>query len=122
MAVPLNVTQVSTFDPHGDPSTVKRRWERWLRGFEIMANAAGCTHDAQRRDLLLHSAGEDVQDIFETLTDTGEDCKTAKDKLTVHFSINENVPYNRHVFRQCEQKEGQPVVQFVTRLDRKSVV
>ena len=66
------------------------RWTRWLSGFELFADAKGliieqllaaATADAvqrqhvvrqRRRALLLHSAGPDVQDIFLTLTETGE--------------------------------------------------
>ena len=36
----------------------------------------------RKRALLLHYAGEDVNDIFETLTDTGDDYETAVTKLT----------------------------------------
>jgi hypothetical protein len=100
MSIPLNVSQVNPFDPHGDPTTVKRRWEKWLRGFGTMANAAGCKDDKQKRDLLLHSAGEEVQDIFYTLSDNSDDYKTATEKLTEHFSVHENVPYKRVCFSE----------------------
>ena len=33
----------------------------------------GVTDNTQKRALLLHCAGMEVQDIFDTLTDTGED-------------------------------------------------
>ena len=81
---------VPKFDPFGEPSTLGPRWTRWLSGFELFADGkgliieqllAGATAESvqrqhvvrqRRRALLLHSAGPDVQDIFLTLTDTGE--------------------------------------------------
>ena len=81
---------VPKFDPFVEPSTLGPRWTRWLSGFELFADGkeliieqllAGATAESvqrqhvvrqRRRALLLHSAGPDVQDIFLTLTDTGE--------------------------------------------------
>ena len=40
----------------------------------------------RQRALLLHYAGEDVNEIFDTLTDTGEDIATAKLKLKEYFA------------------------------------
>ena len=43
--------------------------------------------------MLLHYAGDGVQDIFDTLPDTGEakDNKRAKDKLSEYFSPKINI-------------------------------
>ena len=41
-----------------------------LRPFERYVGASGVTDDSQKRRLLLHCAGEGVQSIFYTLTDT----------------------------------------------------
>ena len=117
----INVNPVPTFDPHGDPNTMQQKWKRWLRSFELYSDAAGCDDDKRKRKLLLHSTGPDVQDIFDTLTETGEDYKTAADKLTMYFTSVKNVPYNRHVFRQENQAEGEIVSQFVTRLRTLSI-
>ena len=73
-----DLTSVKPFDPHGEPSGVGRRWQRWLKSFSVYADSKGLLIAAdkadkkvQRRALLLHSAGEAVQEIFETLADTG---------------------------------------------------
>ena len=39
--------------------------------------ALGINDKKQQRALLLHLTAQDIQDIFETLTDTGEDYETA---------------------------------------------
>ena len=121
MSVVIQVAPVSQFQPHGDGNTVAQRWKRWVRTFEVYASACGCKDEKQKRQLLLHSAGPLVQDIFETLTDTGEDFKTANEKLTAYFTPQKNVPYSRHVFRQENRKEGESVAEFVTRLRQLSI-
>ena len=51
--------------------------------------------DKQKRALLLYQAGPETQEIFETLTDklTGDDYKTAQEKLDAYFSPKKNVDY-----------------------------
>lgn len=118
MAVPISVASIPPFDPHGDQNSVAQRWQKWLKSFAIFADATGCKNDKQKRQLLLHTAGSEIQDIFYTLTETGTDYKTAADKLNEYFAPRQNTSYNRHIFRQEKQKDGETVAQFVTRLRR----
>ena len=46
-------------------------WRRWKRSFEFFVDAKGITKDAQKQALHLNCAGQDVQDIFVTLSDPG---------------------------------------------------
>ena len=54
--------------------------ERWLTSFELFADGKGpiitegtnAVTKQRRRAMLLHSAGPGVQEIFSTLSDTGE--------------------------------------------------
>ena len=64
----------------------------------------------------MHTAGPEVQDIFDVLTDTGDTYESAEAKLTEYFKPQQNIPYNRHIFRQERQQEGELITQFVTRL------
>ena len=64
---------IGKFDCHGDASTLGTRWTRWLKSFELFADAQGLiistdsdTNKHRRRAQLLHYAGPDVQDIFYT--------------------------------------------------------
>ena len=72
----------------------------------------------QRRALLLHCAGPDVQDIFDVLPDTGgaKDYQKAEDALTRHFVAQVNTPYERHLFREMVQGEDETTDQFAVRL------
>ena len=114
--VQINVSPVPPFDPHGDVTAVYQKWQRWVKGFEIFADAAGCKDAVQRRQLLLHSAGADVQDIFFTIDPEPADYDAAKQALNTYFKPVKNLPYQRHLFRQTSQQEGEPMNQFVTRL------
>lgn len=72
----------------------------------------------RKRALLLHYAGTDVDEIFDTLPNTGEDgdYDTAVAKLNEYFSPQVNTTYEVYNFRQTKQKEGESLDSFHTRL------
>ena len=78
--------------------------------------ASGISDQKQKRAILLHLAGAEVQEIFETLPDTGDDYKTALEKLNAHFNPCKNIAFERHVFRQATQRADESMDAFVTRL------
>ena len=87
----------------------------------------GVIRKSFQKALLLHCAGMEVQDIFETLTDPGapdgEDdnvYKAALRTLDAYFTPQVNVPYERHMFRQMRQEENETVDQFVVRLSNQA--
>ena len=58
------------------------------------------TEDKQKSALLLYQAVQETrQEIFDTLTETGEDFKTALDKLDEYFLPKKNVDYETFQFR-----------------------
>ena len=95
---------------------IHQTWKRWVSSFELFISASAVTCDTQKRALLLHCAGPNVQDIFGTLSNTGCEYAIALSKLNIYFTPIVNVPYTRHVFRQMKQNEGEIILQFVTRL------
>ena len=64
------IVNLNPCDCTGNPTSVGPR-RRWKRFFEFFLEAKGITKDTQKHALLLHCAGQDVQDIFVTLSDTG---------------------------------------------------
>ena len=66
-----------------------------MRGYELYMSASGITPDGQKRQLFLHSAGPEVQDIFFTLTYTAT--TYVRDKLNEYFTTCKNTSY---MFRQ----------------------
>lgn len=72
-----------------------------------------CFHRQKRqRALLLYYAGDDLQEIFETLPKTGDDFGTAKEKLNAYFDPKRNVEYKTYKFRQAKQNSGEKMDAF----------
>ena len=93
------------------------RWERYVKSVKIYLAAKGINAAQRQRAILLHCAGDDVQDIAENnITDTGTDFATLVRKLTEYFGAQNNVVFERYQFRQCTQLEGEKVDSWHTRL------
>ena len=122
MATNLEIGSIHPFDCKGNPTSVGPRWRRWKRSFEFFLEAKGLKKDSQRKALLLHCAGQDVQDIFDTLTDPGPvpagDTEYAKAmrSLDGYFFPQVNIPFERHEFPQAKQDESETADQFVMKL------
>ncbi len=76
------------------------------------------TDATQKRALLLHYAGPDVDNIFETLPDTGEDkdYKKAVECLNAYFVPKVNTIYEEYQFRQAKQCSNESLASYHTRL------
>ena len=63
-------------------------------------------------------AGPDVEKIFETIPDNGKekDHVVAATKLTEYFAPKKNIMYEIHLFRKAQQRQGETIDQFYTRL------
>ena len=96
---------IPKFDCYSDPATLGPRWKRWLTSFELFVDGKGLiiteTTNAntrqQRRAMLLHLAGPEVQEIFSTLADTGEatDYSAAVTALNGYFLLKANVLHRK---------------------------
>lgn len=127
MAKNFGINGVMPFDCTGDTTSVGPRWRRWKMAFQFYIDSTGITDPRQKKALLLHSAGIDVQEVYSTL---GESTRGSKDEtdeyekamktLDSHFMPQINVPFERHEFRQMFQGESETVDQFVIRLTRQS--
>ena len=71
MAVNIGFGSINYFGCTGNPTSVGSRWRRWKRSFQFFIEAKRITNDTQKQALLLHCAGQGVQDIFVTLSDPG---------------------------------------------------
>ena len=104
------------FDVHID-GNVGPRWRKWLTRFERLLIATNITEAKQQRALLLHYAGPAVDEIFDTLPNTGQDTdyKAAVVALNAYFipQANSTFEYN---FRQAKQQHGENIDAFHTRL------
>ena len=120
---------LSPLDLTGPASQVGERWRKWKRAFEYFAEGKGIDNVRKKTSLLLHFAGMDVQDIFEELQDPSHIPESdhnvyryfiAIRKLDSCFPVEEKIPYERHVFRQFTQGEGETADQFIVRLRKQA--
>ncbi len=88
--------------------------------FETYLIALNIKEDTQKRALLLYQVGEATQEIFDTLSDTGEDkdYKVALEKLDEYFSPKKNIDYEIFHFHHAKQNIDETTDQFATRLRR----
>ena len=45
-----DLSSIKSFNPHGDPSNVGRRWRRWLKSFCLYADSKGLIIQADSAD------------------------------------------------------------------------
>ena len=69
---------IAQFDPHGHRSSLALTWKDWSARFKRSMVAFEVKGKARQRALLLYLAGPEVEHIFSTLPDTGEEDNTTK--------------------------------------------
>ena len=124
MATPF--VQFEKFDTELDKANVGTRWKKWITRFEFCLTAAGITNDARMKANLINCAGEQVFDIFESLTITpragvggGPDeteYAATKRTLSEYFNPADNTEYHVFKFRSTKQQENETMDQFSSRL------
>lgn len=110
--LPVDVDSLTAFDLKGDANGISQQWKQ---SFGLYLRGKGVTDDGQKRALLLHAAGVDVQEIYFTLANEEESSsftKTVK-VLDDYFVPKSNVPFERHLFRQIANASDETVDQFV---------
>ena len=113
----LSLPSFPSFDVHLDGS-VGPRWKKWLARFERLLIVTNITEAKHQRALLLHYAGPAVDEIFDTLPDTGEakDYKKAIDALNAYFIPQVNTAFEEYNFREAKQQNGETIDAYHTRL------
>ena len=123
---PGEIAGPPAFDISGDATSAGSRWKRWKKAFQYYLLARGVNNPNQQKALLLHVAGMDVQDVFETLTDPGHPDEVDPDPhniyeralrtLDSHFIPTINAPFERHMFHKMKQEPQETVAQYVARM------
>lgn len=113
-----NAVDTVAFHVHDEPNTVAARWTKWLKRFEGAMTGFNISDYKRKKALLLHFAGEDVQDIFETLTDTGDekDYQKATTALTAYFTPKRNIVYETIHFRRTKQHGEETIDAYMSRV------
>lgn len=97
------------------------RWTKWVSRFRNLMVAVNIVDRKRQRALLLHYAGEEVNDILDTLPDAeaaeGEDpFEKAVTALNKFFTPKQNIEYQIYTFRQSKQQTDEPLTAYYTRL------
>ena len=115
-----------SFDPNPDLGAPGVRFKKYISRFRNLITAMGITAAARQKALLLHYVGEEVNDIFETLTvpDPGETdsvLEVAVKALTDYFMPKQNPVFEEYKFRNAKQTHGEPLMTFYTHLKQLSL-
>ena len=70
-AVNIEIQGVAPFNCKGNSSALGPRWKKWRPLFQHFLVAKGTVNDAQKKAFLLHTAGIENQELYETLTAQG---------------------------------------------------
>ena len=99
-----------------DQTNLATRWEKYIKRFNNLMAAMDVKEESRKRALLLHYSGEEVNDLFDTLPDTGEDndYKGACEALTRYFTPKKNVSFEIFKFRNLKQESHETVDEFHT--------
>jgi len=85
VTVSSDIGGVNRFNPHDEQSALATKWKKWLRSFNLFILGKGVTGTTQKWALLLHCAGPDVVEIYDTLGVADNDFDGAVEKLTNYF-------------------------------------
>ena len=100
MATVLQLQPPPPFAVYSSLNDAHSRWLKWMRTFNMFVAASGVTADRQQRQLLLYTAGEEIQTIVDThlsAKQTGTHLETLSGALEGHFK-----------FRWLDQRAGEP--------------
>ena len=115
MAKAFQLSPLPPFSPD-ETSNVAQKWEDWKEALEYFIQGSGITEDNQKKAILLHQAGMEVQRIFRALTVASDTYVDAVKALDEHFMPKKNVAYERHVFRQAYQSPSENMDAYLNRL------
>ena len=115
MAKAMQLAPLPAFSPE-ETSNLAQKWAEWKESFQYFIEGSGITDEKQKKAILLHQAGMEVQRIFRTLTVASDSYANTVKALDEHFMPKKNVAYERHVFRQACQGPSESMDVYLTRL------
>ncbi|KAK9709872.1 hypothetical protein QE152_g26346 [Popillia japonica] len=100
-----------SFHCNEELSNLGTKWKKWKRSFEILIQAKGIDNHVRKKNLLLHLAGSQVQDIYFTLpasenTSSPDLYTVTMDGLDAYFAPKINTVYERYLFRSLRQAQN----------------
>jgi hypothetical protein len=90
-----------------------------MERFQNFMVALNITDHKRKKALLLHYAGDEVHNLFDTLPDVADADDhyiAATNALNTYFKPKKNREYEVHIFRQSKQRAGESVDELHARL------
>ena len=115
-----------SFDPNVDLGAPGVRFKKYISRFRNLLTATNITDPKRQKALLLHYAGAEVNDIFETLTITEPteeetDLDVTVKALSDYFTPKQNPVFEEYKFRTAKQAPGESLMTYYTRLKQLSL-
>lgn len=107
----IDLSPLPFFDLNFDPSSLGPHWKSSKRRFKAHLAALGIADRVQKRAFLLYQSGSAPQDIFYTMTDTGDGDDS-------YFTPRKNINSEVFTFRKELQRPDETVDQYITRLPK----
>ncbi|RMZ94467.1 hypothetical protein BpHYR1_017547, partial [Brachionus plicatilis] len=113
------------FDCGMEDTAVGTKWNEWVKGLDNYLKWVNIIDDERKKAALLHHAGVDVFRIYDDVEknlkpvngqDVVDSYDDMKKKLASHFNPRKNRFYEKHVFRNTKQKDGESIAPYATRL------
>ena len=110
MAMKLDLSTPGQFKMLGGQTNLAQKWDQYVKRFEYYIKAQNVTKDEQKRALLFHVAGEEVQDLFEMLQDTGTTYAEALGALNTYFEPKKSIAFERHLSCLAKHKTKKQLI------------
>ena len=108
--------------PPLDPDADKAAWRRWKKMFEAYAvlTKLGSKAKEERKATIVGLLGMNAMDLYDSLPFANDDERSEADKvikyLDEHFDEERNVIYERFLFYNRQQEEGESFAQYLAAL------
>ena len=103
-------------DKYSEPDILT--WKKWVRDVKNFLVASGITDDNRKKATLLHFAGRQINDIFDSLAkdDDSDNFDETVTKITAHLEPKKNIVFNRYTFRSTKQNPDETMKAYIIRL------
>ena len=118
----MSLPSFPKFDVFTEESSLGVRWDKYVTKLENLFTGLNITSKKRKKALLLHYAGDDVFNIYDTFDLSGdeENYDDTKTELKTIFNPRKNTEFERYEFRNINQNHCESIDQYATRLRQKA--
>ena len=111
-----NLPAFPKFDVYGDENSLGVRWDKYVDKLENLFVGLSINTRKRKKALLLHYAGDEVYDIYDTLNlnENSENYEATKTGLASYFKPRKNTQFEIFEFRNIKQLHADSIDPNVT--------